>query len=254
LGGNTHGDALFCFDMPKRIALLLLLLLSSGCANETPYATTVGALPPGSTLTVRVAHATVSAFQPAAGQPRNRFTIEATAIGKESPPPAPRLRAFPGQGLTVQADRPLADVLVRVPDGVTLVVDSREGDVHVTDISGNARIVAMQGDVQAMLPGYAQARVGRGNLSVTMGSTGWPGTLHFSTAQGNVQVWINEKAAFNVRLHTARGTLFTDFDLRGTSQGGSETIDGSVNGGGSHGIDIETTAGAIRLLRLHPQA
>jgi hypothetical protein len=67
-------------------------------------------------------------------------------------------------------------------------------------------------------------------------------------------VWINENAAFDVHLHTDRGTLFTDFDLRGTSQGGSETIDGRVNGGGSHGIDIETSAGQIRLLRLHPQA
>lgn len=240
--------------MSKRIALLLLLLLGpAACAGEPPYATTVGVLPPGSTLTVRVAHATFSAFQPAAGQPRNRFTIAATAIGKASPPPAPRLRALPGQGLTVQADRPLADLLVRVPDGVTLVVDSRQGDVHVTGISGNARIVAMHGDVQALLPGYAEARVGQGNISVTMGSTGWPGTLHFSTRQGNIQVWINEKAAFDVRLHTDRGTLFTDFDLRGTSQGGSETIDGSVNGGGSHAIDIENAAGTIRLLRLHPQ-
>ncbi len=240
--------------MPIRIALLLLLLVPAGCANETPYATTVGVLPPGGTLTVRVANATVSAFQPAAGQPRNRFAIAATAIGKASPPAAPRLRAVPGRGVTVDAEGPLANLLVRVPDGVTLVVDSRQGDVHVTDISGNARITAMQGDVQAMLPGYAEVKAGKGNVTVTMGSVGWPGTLHFSTGQGNVEVWINERAAFAVHLHTDRGTLFTDFDLRGTSQGGSETIDGRVNGGGSHALDIETSAGTIRLLRLHPQA
>lgn len=249
-----HEDGLICFDMPRRIALLLLLLAPAGCANETPYATTVGILPPGESLTVRVAKATVNAFQPAAGEPRNRFAIAATAIGKNAPPAAPRLRAVPGRGVSVQADAPLANLLVRVPDGVTLVVDSRQGDVHVTDIRGNASIVAMQGDVQAMLPGYAQVRAGRGNVTVTMGSTGWPGTLHFSTGQGDVQVWINENAAFDVHLHTDRGTLFTDFDLRGTSQGGSETIDGRVNGGGSHAIDIETSAGQIRLLRLHPQA
>jgi hypothetical protein len=244
----------FCFDMQKRIALLLLLVAPAGCRSETPYATTVGILPPGSTLTVRVADATVSAFAPAGGQARNRFTLEATALPNAPPPPAPRLRAILGHSLTVQADRPLADLLVRVPDGVTLVIASRRGDVHVTNITGNANIVAAHGDVQALLPGYAQARAITGNVSVTMGSTGWPGTLRFSTEQGNVTVWINENAAFNVHLHTDRGTLFTDFDLRGTSQGASETIDGRVNGGGSHGIDIETTTGAIRLLRLHPQA
>lgn len=204
-------------------------------------------------MTVRVTDATVNAFQPAAGQRRDRFTVEAVAPARASPP-APRLRAFPKAGLTVVADQPLANLLVRVPDGVNLVVDSRHGDVHVTDITGNARVVADVGDVDAMVPGYAQARVGRGNISVTMGSTGWPGTLHFFTGHGNVQVWVNENAAFSVRLYTAGGTLFTDFDLRGTSLNGSETIEGRVNGGGQHGIDIETSAGTIRLLRLHPQA
>lgn len=238
--------------MLERTALLLLLLLGA-CSSQVPYATTVGVLPPGSTMTVRVAHATLNAFQPAAGQPRNRFTVEATAVGKSPPPAAPRLR--PGvKGVVVTADDPLANLLVRVPDGVALVVHSQQGDVHVTGINGNARIFAAKGDVQVLLPGYAQAQVGQGNLSVTMGSTDWPGTLHFSTRQGDIEVWINEKAAFDVRLHTANGTLFSDFDLRGSSQGHAETIDGRVNGGGTHGIDVETSAGAIRLLRLHPQA
>jgi hypothetical protein len=242
--------------MRNPIALLLpfALLTPCGCASETPYATTVGVLSPGTTITVRVTDATVNAFQPAAGQPRDRFTVEALASARTSPPPAPRLRASSGAGLTVVADRPLANLLVRVPDGVDLVVDSRHGDVHVTDITGNARIVADAGNVDAMVPGYAQARAGHGNISVTMGSTGWPGTLHFFTGQGNVQVWVNENAAFTVHLYTANGTLFTDFDLRGTSHNGSETIDGRVNGGGAHRIDIETSAGTIRLLRLHPQA
>jgi DUF4097 and DUF4098 domain-containing protein YvlB len=154
----------------------------------------------------------------------------------------------------VRAPDRLATLLVRVPDGVDLIVESRKGDVHVTNISGNAQVTALDGDVQALVPGYIQARTGSGNVSVTMGSTGWPGTLHFSTGRGNVELWINETAAFDVRLHTGNGTLFTDFDLRGSSQGSSETIVGRVNGGGTHGIDVETTSGTIRLLRFHPQA
>lgn len=239
--------------MRNAIALLLLLPLSSGCASQPPYATTVGVLLPGSTMHVRAASATVSAYAPAAGEERTRFTVEATALTRSTPPPAPRLSAI-GHGLMVQAGEPLAALLVRVPDGVDLVINAQHGDVHVTGIAGNADVTALDGDVQMLLPGYAQVRAGRGNVAVTMGSTGWPGTLHFSTQQGNIEVWVNENAAFDVRLHTARGTLFTDFDLRGTSQGSSETIEGRVNGGGSHGIDIETSAGTIRLLRLHPQA
>ncbi len=239
--------------IPKRLALLLLLLPVTACANQTPYVTTVGVLAPGSTLSVRAAAATVEAYQPAAGQARNRFTVAATALARSTPPPPPRLRPRPG-GVAVDALAPLADLLVRVPDGVDLAVRSDRGDVHVTAIQGNATVVALQGDVAVMLPGYAQVRAGNGNVSVTMGSTGWPGTLHFSTQHGNIELWINENAKFDVRLHTDRGTLFTDFDLRGSSQGTAETIDGRVNGGGSHAIDVETSTGTIRLLRLHPQA
>jgi len=108
--------------------------------------------------------------------------------------------------------------------------------------------------VQIITPSYAQARVGNGGLSVTMGAGDWPGTLHFSTQRGDIEVWVNENVPFHVHLHTANGSLFTDFALRGTSSGTSETIDGDVNGGGPRGIDIESNAGVIRLLRLHPEA
>lgn len=239
------------FDMAKRM-VLLLLLCPAACSNQVPYATTIGLLPADATMTVRVARANLSAFHPAAGEPRDRFTVSATAAKNASPPPAPRLRAGP-HGVTVTAKDPLADLLIRVPDGVTLVVESRGGDVHVTDITGNARIAAASGNVQVMLPGYAAAKVGKGNLSVRMGATDWPGTLHFSTGRGDIEVWIRDTASFNVHLHTGNGMIFTDFSLRGTSHGGSETIDGKVNGGGPHGVDIESAAGAIRLLQLHPQ-
>ena len=231
---------------------LLLLLLAAACSNQTPFATTVGILPAGSTLTVRTAAGTVNAFHPASGQPPDRFTIAATARKGAAQPAAPRLRPVAG-GVDVTAPDPLAELLVRVPEGVTLAVEARAGDVHVTDITGNARIATGTGDVDVMLPGYAQARTGRGNVSIRMGSVDWPGTLHIATGRGDVEVWIRDKASFHAHLHTDSGMIFTDFNLRGTSQGGAETIDGDVNGGGGHGVEIDTCAGAIRLLQLHPQ-
>lgn len=235
-------------------ALLLLLAIAplAACASQAPYVTTVGVLGRGSTLDVRVSSATVNAYQPEARGRRSLFTIAATALPKTSPPPAPRLAVAP-HGLVVRAPAALSSLLVRVPDGVDLVVDSRHGDVNVTDIAGNARVVARHGNVNVMLPGYAQAAVGDGDLLVTMGATSWPGTLHFSTRRGNVVLKVNANAAFDVHLHTDDGSLFTDFGLRGTSSGTAETIDGSVNGGGTNRVDVEASRGAIRLLRLSPQ-
>jgi len=155
-------------------------------------------------------------------------------------------------GIVVRAGT-LAALLVRVPEGVNLVVDSRRGNVNVTDITGDVRILAQQGNVDVKVPGYAQAAVGTGSLAVMMGATTWPGTLHFSIQHGDVELWISAKAAFAVHLHTDDGTLFTDFGLRGTSAGNAETIDGAVNGGSPSRIDVEAAAGSIRLLRLQPQ-
>lgn len=232
--------------------LLLPLAACVACSSPAPYTTTVGILRPGSSLALRVGSASVNAYQPAAGQRRDLFTIAATAFPKGTPPPAPRLAVTP-LGVVVRAPADFASLLVRVPDGVNLVVQSQRGNVNVTDITGNARIVAQHGDVDVKLPGYAQAAVGDGSLSVLMGATQWPGTLRFSTRRGDAEISISGKAAFGVHLHTDDGVLFTDFGLRGVSSGKAETIDGVVNGGAAQRIDVEAIAGDIRLLRLQPQ-
>lgn len=232
---------------------LLPLLASIGCNSPQPYVNTIGVLLPGSTLTVHVADAPLAAYAPEVSQHHNVFTVSATALPRGTPPPAPQLHAEQN-GVVVAAPNALAALLVRVPQKVELIVDSRKGDVSVTDIDGNARVTAERGNVTLMLPGYAQASTGQGNVKVTMGALDWPGTLEFSSQRGDVEVWISTKASFTAHLHTDNGTLFTDFGLQGSSSGSAETIDGSVNGGGPQRIDIETKSGAIRLLRLQPQA
>ena len=237
----------------KSLLLLLLPPALPACgAASSPYVTIVGVLKPGSTLAVQLESGTFNAYQPVAGQHRDLFTISATALPKMTPPPAPQLHPAP-LGLVVRTKGTLSSLLVRVPDRVDLVVESARGDVNVTDITGNVRAVARRGNVDIKVPGYAQAAVGSGNLSVMMGATSWPGTLAFSTRHGDVELWIVARAAFDVHLHTDSGTLFTDFGLRGVSNGASETIDGSVNGGSSQRIDVEVASGSIRLLRLQPQ-
>lgn len=203
-------------------------------------------------MKVTIESGALNVYQPVNGQRRDLFTVAATAAGKGTPPPAPRLRGT-ASGVGVRASGNLRSLLVRVPDRVDLVAQSQRGDVNVTDITGNVRVIARQGNVNLEVPGYAQAAIGAGNLSVRMGATQWPGTLFFSTRHGDIEVWIIATAAFSVHLHTGNGVLFTDFGLRGVSAGSAETIDGAVNGGSSQRIDVETSSGAIRLLRLQPQ-
>ena len=226
--------------------------LLEACSSPAPYATTTGELAAHATMTVATADATVEVYRPASGEPANRFTVAATA-GKGSPPPPPVIRRA-GNGIVITASNPLDRLLVRVPDGVNVVIAGGRGDISVTGITGNADVSASRGDVRIMVSGYAQAATGQGHLAVTIGASQWPGTLKFSDGRGDVEISVLETAKFHVRLHTVDGTLFTDFGLRGAANGKAETIDADVNGGGTQGIDVETRSGTIRLLRLAPQA
>ena len=204
-------------------------------------------------MTVNIESGVVNAFKPAQGDPSNRFTISATAEENGAEPPPPKVHPN-GSGIIVDATGKLGYLLVRVPQDVDLVVHSQNGNVNVTDISGNVDVHATTGNVKIMVSGRAEATTGNGNVDVTMGATSWTGTLHDSSQNGDVTVYIPAPAAFHARLHTDDGTLFTDFGLTGTSQGSNETIDAPVNGGAPFGVDLFSRRGAVRLLRLTPQA
>lgn len=209
-------------------------------------------LKPTSTMTVVVKDANVNVYKPEAGQSPDQFTVAASALPNTNPVP-PKIETA-GNGIVVRADAPLYGLLLRLPDRADLDVESEKGNVNVTDVSGAIRVHAGKGNVHIMVPGVAEASTGTGNVDVTIGATQWKGTLKFSADQGDVTVYIPEIAKFHARLHTDDGTIFTDFGLRGTSSGSNETIDASVNGGASFGVDIESRHGTVRLLRLTPQA
>lgn len=236
---------------------LLLLSLAAiapalvSCGAQTPYATTIGVLHPGEQLVIHIASGTVNAYAPAIGDPKDRFTVEAFAR-TEPAPAAPQIRLV-RNGIEVDAPA-LRSLLVRVPDRANLAVISDGGDVNVTDISGSATVTTASGEVTLMLPDYGRARVVRhGDISAIIGAASWPGTLRFSTPNGNVSVSVNENDRFDASLLTRHGTIFTDFDLRGSARGARERIAAPVNGGAPYGVAVTTGRGAIRLLRLAPQ-
>ncbi|HET9031093.1 MAG TPA: DUF4097 family beta strand repeat-containing protein [Candidatus Aquilonibacter sp.] len=237
-----------------RSAILALLVVAAfvGCARHVPYVTRVGILNPTSTMTVVLKDGNLNVYKPADGEPEDEFTVAASALPGTNPAAPTIARA--GNGIVVRAVDPLFGMLVRLPDRVDLVAQSEKGNINVTDVSGNITVHAGKGNVKIMVSGIAQASTGTGDVDVTMGATHWKGTLKFSADSGDVTVYLPETAKFHARLHTDDGTIFTDFGLRGTSQGSNETIDAPVNGGSHFGVDIESHRGTVRLLRLTPQA
>lgn len=143
--------------------------------------------------------------------------------------------------------------LIRAPSGTALDLATKRGNINVADIEGIVNAHADAGDIKMLIPRYGSASAGTGNISVIYASADWPGTLHFTAVHGNIEIYVNEHAKSRVHLHTDSGTVFSDFDLRGTSHGTSETINGAINGGGPRSIDVTVGTGSIRMMQLKPQ-
>jgi len=145
------------------------------------------------------------------------------------------------------------DYIVRVPRQARAEISTVSGSVHVTDVSGPVDVRVRNGDIKLQIPSYGDASTQNGSIVAIFGDAHWPGTLHFSTERGDVEVWVPATADASVDLHTDRGTIFTDFELRGSSNQAGETIVGSIGKGGQRRVNVRVTNGSIRLLKLTPQ-
>lgn len=208
-----------------------------------------GTLPPGGTIVVNTAAGDINAYAPERGAPRDRYTIEAYAPSGVQPGSIDKR----GLLITAVSKTPGVRYLVRGPKGGAMDLTTRRGSIMVADFEGVVNAHDDRGNVKMLIPEYGNASVGTGNVSVIFASTDWPGTLHFSAERGNVELYVNENAKAHVRLHTDNGNVFSDFPIKGSSHGESETIVSEINGGGPRSIDVEVKTGSIRLMQLKPQ-
>lgn len=191
----------------------------------------------------------VSVYAPARGQAPATFTLEVRGTEARRDSLVRR-----GGNRIVIATRGLgSDLLIRGPKGTAIDVKTVDGNINAADFDGVVNARTGRGDIKMLLPQYGNADAGTGNVSVIFASTSWPGTLHFTSARGDVEVYVNQTASARVHLRAFNGTIFTDFPLKGTARGSSEEIDGAINGGGKRAIDVLARNGSIRLLQLKPQ-
>ena len=232
----------------KPLPLLLLLACLTACAAERPALTRTGFFQPGGTIVVRNIQGDIDAYAPERGQSANQYTI--SAYGPNASQTTIAIRPLL---ITAQAHGPGVRFLVRGPSGAAMDLSTQQGNINVADAEGIVNAHAGHGDIKMLIPLYGNASIGTGNMSVIFASTDWPGTLHFTAETGNIELYVNENARARVHLHTDNGNVFSDFDLRGTSHGTSETIDSTINNGGPRSIDVDVKTGSIRLMQLKPQ-
>jgi hypothetical protein len=130
------------------------------------------------------------------------------------------------------------DVKVETASGREIVIEGIAGEVEAESLNGSVRIQDVSGSVVASTL--------NGQLNVTLNRVDPAKALSFSTMNGVIHVTLPSAIKANVRMKTANGEIFTDFDvqMRGTTRSRDNTLNGTINGGGPE-IRFESFNGDI---------
>ena len=134
---------------------------------------------------------------------------------------------------------------ILVPRRMDLNVETRNGPLAVSDVSGRMQLRAVHGPLSLMrLGGAVTARVSNGPLSVHLDGDHWQGEgLDAETTNGPVSLRIPERYSAELEVGTVNGPVNSDLPLRdGQRRGGR--IRTTLGSGGAP-VRVVTTNGPL---------
>ena len=154
----------------------------------------------------------------------NQVEIQATHQRLERDRPALQLlfsRDEDGLGVTVAAGdgasdletRERIDLVVFVPQGATLDVQTRDGQIEIKKLKADVIVNSLKGDLRiTSVQGRVLAKTSRGRISATLATGVTDQSQEFVTETGDVEVYVGEDADMSVNLATS-GEICTDFSI-----------------------------------------
>lgn len=138
---------------------------------------------------------------------------------------------------------------IMVPRAMDLDVDTRNGGVSVTDVSGDIRFRAMNGGVHLVrVGGDVRGRTNNGGLSVELAGNHWEGAgLDAQTTNGGVRMVVPEDYSAELVTGTVNGGMNIDFPV--TVRGRIGRRIRTTLGEGGATIRVTTTNGGVRITR-----
>jgi hypothetical protein len=136
-----------------------------------------------------------------------------------------------------------------VPRAMDLDLETRNGGVSVTDVSGDIRFQAMNGGVHlARVGGDVRGRTMNGGLTVELAGDHWEGAgLDAQTTNGGVKMVVPENYSAELVTGTVNGGLNIDFPVTVRGRIGRQLR--TTLGEGGAPIRVTTTNGGVRITR-----
>lgn len=142
------------------------------------------------------------------------------------------------------------DYKVKVPVGATVNLQTVNGGIEVSAISGPVDVQATNGEISLhRMAGPVKVQTTNGEIEVEMASL--TGDVKVGTTNGEVVLRMPKTSKADVDLQLTNGSISVD-DLPFEGDKDRRRVRGRVNGGGPR-IEAETVNGAITLAGLRPQ-
>jgi hypothetical protein len=134
---------------------------------------------------------------------------------------------------------------LKVPKSAAVKVNTRNGEVHITGLSGAVRADSSNGSIVGEnLAGAVEAGTTNGNITVQVTAIR-PDGIRLDTTNGSIDLRIPADSKANIAAHWVNG----DFEAKGLNPQGEKDrrrYEGTLNGGGPR-IELNTTNGRIRI-------
>lgn len=134
---------------------------------------------------------------------------------------------------------------LKVPKNAAVKVNTRNGEVHVTGLSGPVEADSSNGDIVAEnLGGVVQAGTTNGSIKVQVTSVLADG-IHLETTNGDIELRVPADARATIAAHWVNGG-FEATGLKPQGETDRRRYEGKLNGGGPR-IELNTTNGRIHI-------
>jgi hypothetical protein len=156
-------------------------------------------------------------------------------------------------------------LVVTVPPDTSLQLNSTHGSVTVEGVNGDTQAESTHGAIRLTnVSGTVLANSTNGAINVSMDRVDASKPISFTTTNGSIDVTLPADVKLNVRMSSARGSMYTDFEITQTGGGPvtekdpsgdnrfrvriDSTVYGTINGGGAE-ASFRTVNGSIKLRR-----
>lgn len=225
------------------------------------------ALAAGKTLRIQDVNGSIRATGTSGGE----ATVSAVRRGKKSDPKSVEIRVeqdgditticavWPGEQDADGCDRGShhnndhwdrndvnVDFTVSVPAGVKFEGQTVNGSVAASDLTADADVNSVNGNVSLATRGTGSAATVNGDVKLTLGTSTWTGDVEAKTVNGSVTVEMPTPANLDVRANTLNGDISSEFPMTLQGKMSPRSMRGTIGNGGSR-LELSTVNGPIEL-------